>query len=28
VTLPGRDGKLGLIFGSPPLVEQLEGFLS
>jgi histidinol phosphatase-like enzyme (inositol monophosphatase family) len=27
VTLPGPGGKLGLIFGSPALVEQLEEFL-
>ena len=27
VTLPGPDGKLGLIFGSPALVEQLRDFL-
>jgi histidinol-phosphatase len=27
VTLPGPGGKLGLIFGSPALVEQLEDFL-
>jgi histidinol-phosphatase len=27
LTLPGPDGKLGLIFGSPVLVEQLEDFL-
>jgi len=27
LTLPGRGGKLGLIFGSPPLVEQLADFL-
>ena len=26
-TLPGPGGKLGLIFGSPALVEQLEDFL-
>ncbi|MDH3212441.1 MAG: hypothetical protein OEM05_08135 [Myxococcales bacterium] len=28
VMLPERDGKLGLVFGSPALVEQLEGFLA
>ena len=28
VTLPERNGKLGLVFGSPSLVEQLLGFLS
>jgi histidinol phosphatase-like enzyme (inositol monophosphatase family) len=27
LTLPGPDGKLGLIFGSPALVEQLRDFL-
>lgn len=27
LTLPERRGKLGLVFGSPALVEQLEGFL-
>jgi myo-inositol-1(or 4)-monophosphatase len=27
LTLPGPGGKLGLIFGSPALVEQLAGFL-
>jgi histidinol phosphatase-like enzyme (inositol monophosphatase family) len=27
LTLPERGGKLGLVFGSPALVEQLEGFL-
>jgi myo-inositol-1(or 4)-monophosphatase len=27
VTLPARGGKLGLVFGSPALVEQLLGFL-
>jgi histidinol-phosphatase len=26
VTLPARDGKLGVIFGSPPLVELLAGW--
>jgi histidinol-phosphatase len=26
VTLPGPDGKIGLVFGSPALVEQLEAF--
>ena len=26
VSLPERGGKLGLIFGSPALVEQLEDF--
>jgi histidinol phosphatase-like enzyme (inositol monophosphatase family) len=28
VTLPSRQDKIGLIFGSPALVEQLETFLS
>jgi histidinol phosphatase-like enzyme (inositol monophosphatase family) len=28
VTRPGPDGKLGLVFGSPKLVEQLADFLS
>jgi myo-inositol-1(or 4)-monophosphatase len=28
VMLPERDGKLGMVFGSPALVEQLEGFLA
>jgi myo-inositol-1(or 4)-monophosphatase len=28
VTLPARGGKLGLLFGSPALVEQLTDFLS
>jgi hypothetical protein len=27
VTLTGPGGKLGLVFGSPALVEQLAGFL-
>ena len=27
VTLPGPEGKLGLVFGSPALVEQLREFL-
>ena len=27
-TLPERDGKLGAVFGSPALVEQLVGFLA
>jgi myo-inositol-1(or 4)-monophosphatase len=26
VTLPEKDGKIGVIFGSPPLVEKLQGF--
>ena len=26
VTLPEVDGKIGLVFGSPPLVDQLAGF--
>ena len=28
VSLPPRDGKLGLVFGSPALVDELLGFLS
>jgi fructose-1,6-bisphosphatase/inositol monophosphatase family enzyme len=28
VMLPEHDGKLGMVFGSPALVEQLEGFLA
>ncbi len=28
LTLPARGGKLGLVFGSPALVEELSGFLS
>jgi myo-inositol-1(or 4)-monophosphatase len=27
ITLPPRDGKIGLLFGSPALVGQLEGWL-
>jgi histidinol phosphatase-like enzyme (inositol monophosphatase family) len=26
VRLPEKDGKIGVIFGSPPLVEKLQGF--
>jgi fructose-1,6-bisphosphatase/inositol monophosphatase family enzyme len=28
VTLPEHDGRMGIVFGSPALVDQLEGFFS